>query len=347
MSDRSLRPDLDEILERSASDLSALRGAHLFVSGATGFVGSWLLETIAWSNVRMGLNARATVLTRDPEAFAARMPHLIASEGVTALRGDVRSFVATGAYDAVIHAATPADAALNRNQPLLMLDTIVLGTRRVLETAAASGAIPVLFMSSGAVYGAQPAELARIPESYRGGPDPLDAERSYHEGKRIAELECALYARSNGIQPKIARMFAFVGPYLPLDRHFAIGNFIRDALRGGPIDVLGDGTAVRSYLYASEMAIWLLAILVRGEPVRAYNVGSERAIDVGTLAKSVAATADPPIDVRIARVAGPVAAVDRYVPDTSRARGELRLEERVSLADGIARTLRFHRSRGN
>jgi nucleoside-diphosphate-sugar epimerase len=341
--ENKLGSDLDEILERSADDLAALRGAHLFVSGGTGFVGSWLLETLAWANVRLALSARATVLTRDPDAFAVRMPHLNESNGVIALRGDVRTFAATGAYDAVIHAATPGGADLNRDEPLLVLDTIVGGTRRVLETAAASGAIPVLFTSSGAVYGAQPAELAHVPESYVGAPDPLDAKRAYHESKRAAELECALYARSRGIEPKIARMFAFVGPYLPLDRHFAIGNFIGDALRGNPIEVRGDGTTVRSYLYAAEMAMWLFAILVRGEPLRAYNVGSERAINIAALAASVALHAEPPVDVRIANVPKPGDAIDRYVPDTSRARVELGLEERVDLSESIARTLRFHR----
>jgi nucleoside-diphosphate-sugar epimerase len=341
----TLDADLDEILERSESDLSSLRGAHLFITGGTGFIGTWLLEALALANERMGLNARLTVLTRNPEAFTRRMPRLSASNGTVLMRGDVCTLVAAASYDIVIHAATPGPADLKHDQPRVMIDTVVLGTQRVMEVAARSGAIPVLLASSGAVYGAQPPELPRMPESFGGAPDPLDAGRAYHECKRVAELECALYARSFGIRPKIARLFAFVGPYLPLDRHFAIGNFIGDALRGGPIEVRGDGTTVRSYLYASELAIWLLAILVRGEPLRAYNVGSELAVDISSLARSGAACTEPPLGVRIMQLPKPGNAVDRYVPDTSRARSELRLEQRIGLADGIARTLQFYRSR--
>jgi len=225
-----------------------------------------------------------------------------------------------------------------------MLDTIVEGGRNVLDVAARSGSIPLLFTSSGAVYGSQPPDVQQLSEEYAGAPDTLDPHRAYHEGKRIAELQCALYAQAHGIKPKIARLFAFVGPYLPLDRHFAIGNFIRDASAGGPIALQGDGTTIRSYLYASEMIVWLLAILVRGESLRAYNVGSEYGIDMKSLANIVAGAVEPAAAVTVAGKPIPGKPVDRYVPSTQRARAELALQEAVSLREGILRTARFHRA---
>jgi dTDP-glucose 4,6-dehydratase len=246
-----------------------------------------------------------------------------------------------GEFSHVIHAASEESTKLNAANPLLMVDTLVEGTRQALEFARFSGAKAFLLTSSGAVYGRQPAELLHIPEEYAGGPDPLSARAAYAEGKRAAELLCAVYARQHGIEPKIARGFAFIGPYLPLDGHFAAGNFVRDGIRGGPINVQSDGTPYRTYLYAADLAIWLWTILFRGAPGRAYNVGSEEAISIAGLAAAVAAAFDPPPPVRIAGTPTPGKPVERYVPSVQRAQSELQLRAWVSLPEAIRRTVRW------
>ena len=248
----------------------------------------------------------------------------------------------SGEFSHVIHAATEASAKLNAEAPLLMFDTIVEGTRRALDFAVTSGAKKFLLTSSGAVYGKQPSELTHIPEDHPGAPDPLDAGAAYGNGKRLAEHLCALYSKQYGLETKIARCFAFVGPHLPLDIHFAIGNFIRDALKGGPIHVNGDGSPYRSYLYAADLAIWLWTILMNGTPGRAYNVGSSTDLTIAQLAATVKTALGSPSDIRIAHPAAPDSPAARYVPNVDRARNELALCESISLADAIRRTAAWY-----
>lgn len=338
-----LAADLDEVLAATASDWEELRGGRLFITGGTGFFGCWFLETFTWINDHLNLSANAVVLTRNPERLRKQTPHLAEHAAIRFHQGDIRDFrFPAGQFTHVIHAATEASAVLNSQQPQVMLDTIVHGTNRCLEFAESSGARKFLLTSSGAVYGTQPPELSHVPETFSGGPDPLSLASAYGEGKRIAELQCVLASQAGKIQAKIARCFAFVGPYMKLDQHFAIGNFIHNALEGSPIVVKGDGTPFRSYLYAADLMIWLWTILFRGETCRAYNVGSEEAISIGELAQRVARVADPKVGVRITQPAGGLAA--RYVPCTARARTELGLQQRTSLEDAVRKTTRWFAS---
>ena len=337
-----LAEDLDHVLAHTEGLWEELRGQSIFITGGTGFFGCWLLESFAWANEKLQLKAEAVVLSRDPAAFRAKAPHLATNPAIRFHVGDVRSFDSPpGKFSHVIHAATEAGAKMNEEDPGLMLDTIIIGTRHTLDFAVACGAKKFLLTSSGAVYGKQPAELTHIPEEYVGAPDPLDPGSAYGEGKRAAELLCALYHRQHGLETKIARCFAFVGPYLPLDAHFAIGNFISDALRGGPIEVKGDGSPYRSYLYAADLAIWLWTILLRGLACLPYNVGSEDARSIAGVADAVAGISAN-VAVRIAQRPAMLPS-SRYVPKTKRAEDELGLGTWIPLEDAINRTLDYHR----
>lgn len=332
--------DLAHVLARTRGLWASAHGRRFFITGGTGFFGRWLLESLVHINAELELGLKATVLTRSLAAFAAKAPHLVAAKEFEWLQGDVRTFpFPVGRFDAVIHAAAETTARLNAEQADEVFDSIIGGTRHVLAFAAQAGAKQVLLTSSGAVYGPQPAELAHIPEDYRPVPDQLLPSSAYGEGKREAEHLCAVHGVRDGFEAKIARCFAFVGPHLPLDGHYAVGNFIRDALAGGPIRVGGDGSPYRSYLYAADLAAWLWTILLKGAPQRAYNVGSAEAISIVELARRVAATAGGNMPVVVAKARLPDQPVSRYVPAVDRAEKELGLKVWIPLENALRRTL--------
>lgn len=337
-----LSEDLDRIFSQTQGLWEDLRGARLFITGGTGFFGCWILESFLYANERLELGAHAVVLTRDESRFRMRQPNLADHSSLSFHSGDIRSFeFPEGEFSHVIHAAADASAQLSIKDPLLMWDTIVNGTRRALEFSRQCGAKKFLFASSGAVYGRQPSRLAHIPEDFSGAPDSAGPDSAYGEGKRAAELLCAIYASRSGIQPKIARCFAFAGPYLPLEAHYAIGNFIQDAVVGNPIRVRGDGTPYRSYLYGADLAVWLWKILFQGANCRPYNVGSEERVSVAELAREVAEEINPTLPVLIAKASTSGGNCEQYVPSTRRAREELGLRETVNRREAIRRTVRW------
>jgi nucleoside-diphosphate-sugar epimerase len=339
-----LARDLDEILEHTDGLWHDLRGARIFVTGGTGFFGAWLLESFAWANRRHGLGAEAVVLSRDPAAAARRHPGLARAAGLHWHKGDIRSFEFPGGeFSHVIHAAADATRVNSGTEPIEMVSTILDGTRRVLEFTRIRGIKRLLFTSSGAVYGRQPPELQFIEETFAGAPDSMAPPSAYGESKRAAELLCALHGKSHGTESVVARGFAFVGPHLALDAAYAVGNFIRDGLRGGPIRVESDGTAWRSYLYAADMAAWLWTMLLRGVPCRPYNLGSEHAVTIAELANRVAGASGPTVAVQLAKTPTPGALGERYVPSVARARLELGLAVWTDLPEAIRRTLGWHR----
>ena len=340
--------DLDLILAHTRELWEEMRGQSLFLTGGTGFFGSWLVESFCHVNRELALGARATVLSRSPDKFAAKCPHLASDPAITLLAGDVRDFeFPAGEFRYVIHAATEASLKQIQQEPGAMLSTILAGTERTLAFAGRCGARKLLLTSSGAVYGKQPTEMTHVPESYAGAPDPLDAASVYAEGKRASELMCALHqkgARENGVdfEAKIARCWAFCGPHLPLDTHFAIGNFIGDVLAGRTISIGGDGTPRRSYLYAADLAIWLWTILFRGPALVPINVGSGHDVSIRELAETVAKTLNPSAEVRVAKEPTPGAPPARYVPSVKRAEEMLGLRETVGLEETIRRTAAWY-----
>ena len=336
--------DLAHVLAHTRTEWDKIRGGRLFVTGATGFFGIWLLETFAYANRALDLGASLVGLTRAPGRFLDKAPHVAELAGVHLHQGDLRDFIfPPGSFSHVVHVGTAPDARL---APSEILEIMTGGTRRTLALGAAAGAQRVLFVSSGAVYGPQPPGMTQLEEGYAGPLNPQAANHAYAMGKRLGEHEVVQFSRAHDMEATIARCFSFVGPHLPSDGPFAIGNFIRDGLRGDPITVR-NGMPYRSYLYMADLAIWLWTILFRGTPCRPYNVGSDREITIAALARTVASVLPSPPGGGSSLSSQPGLAslapdehspVSRYVPSIHRARTELGLQPIISLEEAIRKT---------
>lgn len=329
VADLLLPEDAGALLRVPERVLEALRGKTVLLTGATGFMGKWLLASLALWNDAHALGVHCLALSRDPGAFLARWPAFRRAD-ISFLAGDVRQVAALslpGKIDIIVHAA--ADALPNSGAEE-MRNVIVGGTEATLRVAESRHTSRYLYVSSGAVYGPM---LRPARED-----DVCRPEGVYGCAKREAEKRCLARSAVSGFpfSLTIARCFAFAGPWLPLDR-FAVGNFIRDRLAGRTIEILGDGEDVRSYMYPTDMVLWLWIMLLFGKPSGIYNVGSGCGITLKKAA-ALAAGQERGIVVRyLPQYAGGSRRV--YVPSVGKAERELDLVGAVDYEEAVRRWL--------
>lgn len=334
--------ELDEILQRTQI-WPELSHKHLLITGGTGFFGRWVIASILRANEVLNCAITATVLTRNPEGFLTTFPEA-QNDRLLFKQGDLRhTLLPVDKYSHVLHLATDS-IANDPNEHLGLIDSVVTGTRRLLDHVANTCPdAKVLYASSGAMYGASQTDL--ISELLDTAPPPEDAQSFMSSAKRMAEQLCSVYSSQYDLDIKIARCFSFSGPHSPMQSYFAFGNFIHDALHNDAITIKGDGSAVRGYLYAGDLTAWLWNILHKGENCEPYNVGSDAAIDMENLAQTVSAFLAPDVPVTIAQK-HKSASVSKYVPDISKARDKLGVSVWTNLETSILRTAEWYKRCG-
>ena len=308
---------------------------RILLTGGTGFFGRALLRI--FHSLDCWQDTSICVLSRNPERFKIMYPDLAFAENIILIGGDIESrntLPWDQTFTHVLHAATDSTIGPSLS-PIRRYQQIVLGTTNLLDLAVATGASRFLLTSSGGIYGPQPDSLSSIPEDWHGAPALDVVKYSYSQAKRAAEYLCTLYFDAFGLETIVARCFAFVGQDLPLNVHFAIGNFIRDALSFDSITVRGDGTPLRTYLHQDDLAHWLFTLLESGKAGHAYNVGSDEVISIANLAYLVRDILSPKKSVVILGEPTLSATCDRYIPDIAKARQHLDLTVNISLHNAI------------
>ena len=336
--------DAAQVLTSGSKDLSDLKSRHIFITGGTGILGKWLLELINRLNQDDNYGIRVTVLSRNPRAFITRYPRLGALPWLTLVEGDIRH-LSELPHDVshIIHAAALTDRRLFASQPGNVADVNAFGTLRLLRAANLLEDVrKFVLLSSGLVYGAQPWNVARIDEKFAGPLRSNDVNSVYAESKRFAETIAQCAVSETKLPVVTLRPFAFVGPYQSLKLPWAVTDFIRDSLAGGPIRIMGDGTTVRSIMYASDFAHWVLAATAAGKPRETYNIGSPEPISLISLAESITShfNPSPPIHTGIGQIGHDR---NRLVPDVSLAMKDLGVKVTVPISEAIRRSVEWHR----
>ena len=332
--------DLDYVVKNVASYWSLLNGQQILITGCTGIIGKWMLSTLNHAKCELGLNIEVVVLSRDPDVFIKLYPELADKQRIVWLKGDVRNFsIPQGITPSwAIHAATDV---VSQTSQLDVLTTCSFGTHNVVSQLAAANCKRMLMLSSGAIYGKVPSGTNGIPESFVGSVSSTNPNSAYAEGKRYAELLCTLMGSLYNITIPMARCFAMVGPYLPLDKHFAIGNFIHSVLNKKPIVIEGDGTPIRSYLYLADVATQLWFLLFKGRST-AYNIGSNQPISIKNLAEMVINVLDSTQSLEIQNKVLHGVHANEYYPDTTLFSREFKLDHFISIEESILRTANWY-----
>lgn len=335
-------------LERVVTDvdLSDLAGSTITITGASGFMGIWLTELLLFLARRQGVQCKINLLASSFEFAQKVAPHLYANpEGCSLIRGDIKAIhELPQETNWLIHAAGSPDVRVHNSQPIYASQTIAQGTLSVLDCATRlSDLRGILNVSSGYVHGFRASHGVIEGDDFEGF-DPCDFSAGYAEAKRYAESLCTLFRNQFRLPVVNVRPFSFVGPYQPADAPWAVNNFIQDIVRGLPIRVQGDGSAVRSYMYGADMAWWLLNMLLHGESGHSYNLGSSHAVTLKELAEKIGRLAGGKTEINYSR-ATLRSKPSCFVPSVQAVEKNFGLALSYDLDESLARTYQWYLSR--
>ena len=303
------------------ADWTKLGSAHILLTGGTGFFGSWIIVSLVEAR-RLGLPIEMTVLSRDPDSFLQKNPSLKNLPGLTFRKGDVMNATIPFSITHILHLATGDSDVGN---------TVVDGTRHMLNEAKRVGVGRFLLASSGAVYGRDHCDS---PDE--GFLDPSAKLGSAGVSRREAEILCRDAAIAREIETVVARGFTFGGPLFPIDGPYVVSLFMHAILNGLPIQVKTPN-AVRSFLDGRDLVTAFWRLLASGKSGEAYNVGSDESVTMTELADLVRAVAWK-VSLRVPEIRiapGVMQGSDIYRPSIAKLRRELGWSPTISLRESL------------
>ncbi len=336
------KDDFDLVNSKLKLDILRLKNCKILLTGGTGFFGKWILGSLLNLNRSFKLNLSISVLSRNPINFFKKFPNLKKYKELSFIKGNIINFSTNQKdFTHIIHGATDATIESHLNIKYLS-ENIVKGTQNILDFASKNKINNFLFISSGSVYGKQMVKNSlKINEKHGKYLDSNDLGNASGILKKSAELLCNYWASECSTRKiKIARCFAFVGPWLPINSHFAIGNFINSSILNNNIIINSDGASLRSYLYTSDLVIWLLKILILDDRYLTINVGSDQKFSIKEIAILVKKVTQKKIKIIIQKKDKSKSTA--YVPDIRLAKSK-GLKIYTPLEKSILKTYNFYK----
>ena len=323
-------------------NFSEFKNKSFLITGGTGFFGKWLLSILENANVIYNLNIKIKVISREPNIFLEKFPKFN-NPTIQFIKSNLQDLeILKEYYDYIIHAATtPLDDKFE-SKPILAFEKDIQGTKKILEQAAYSKPKKFLLISSGAVYGMD--NDSPRSEKSCSNTSILDPKSIYTYGKLVSEFYTELYFREFGVNYSIARCFAFVGPYLDLNSNYIIGNLIRNAIQKEDFIIKGDGLAYRSYLYMSDLVIWLFNILLEKSKQEVYNIGSDFEISILDLANKIKELTKSKNKILVLGK-NKSTSIQKYIPDIQKIKSKLNVEIYTTLDEAILETYYYYLKR--
>jgi UDP-glucuronate decarboxylase len=344
-----IKKDIQHIIKRLGNSLSILSGKTILITGASGLIGSYLVETIAYLNSKNTLSSPCKIIGMQKSVILkeSRLGYLLGRADVLFVSHNAAlPYEPPYKIDYIIHSAGMSAPAFFLADPLGTIDVNVNGIRWILEYARRNKVKSILYMSSGEIYGSPTPENIPTPESYTGNVSTFGPRACYTSSKRLAETFCSIYFEQYGVPVKIARPFIVYGPGLAVSDKRVMAEFIRSGIQGKPIEMMSQGLDTRSYCYISDATIAFFNLLLSSKNGEVFNVASDKEeVSIHDLAELThkICNIQKPVLIKEQNATFIKGAPNRVMPDISKLRTTFGYEPEVGIKEGLKRTIAWNK----